>query len=142
MPRVAISLLGIISSSRLLKDDVMVPYVTIAGNGRVSPSAAVPSNPHRMTSWQLAPKWAREDERACSAASFAFGASPISLWARRQQRNVGGCGHHRVTTTDRLRVDGFDRVENLFKFNSLAGAGCRSRTRDLLITNQLLYQLS
>jgi hypothetical protein len=24
----------------------------------------------------------------------------------------------------------------------LSGAGCRSRTRDLLITNQLLYQLS
>jgi hypothetical protein len=26
--------------------------------------------------------------------------------------------------------------------NRLFGAGCRSRTRDLLITNQLLYQLS
>jgi hypothetical protein len=25
---------------------------------------------------------------------------------------------------------------------SRAGAGCRNRTRDLLITNQLLYQLS
>ena len=27
-------------------------------------------------------------------------------------------------------------------FNALNGAGCRNRTRDLLITNQLLYQLS
>jgi hypothetical protein len=32
----------------------------------------------------------------------------------------------------------------LFERNYLVfiGAGCRSRTRDLLITNQLLYQLS
>jgi hypothetical protein len=31
---------------------------------------------------------------------------------------------------------------NLSSVNVLAGAGCRNRTRDLLITNQLLYQLS
>ncbi len=32
--------------------------------------------------------------------------------------------------------------ERIIQSDNFSGAGCRSRTRDLMITNQLLYQLS
>jgi hypothetical protein len=46
--------------------------------------------------------------------------------------------------TERLPKRGPDRNVEQFSSQSFdfIGAGCRIRTRDLLITNQLLYQLS
>ena len=59
-----------------------------------------------------------------------LGATGIAVWQARKQHNI-------------LRSEkGSEPVSSAPQFLRKYGAGTKSRTRDLLITNQLLYQLS
>ena len=52
------------------------------------------------------------------------------------------CQRDRFDPVALCRIGRAGRLDVDVSKTSEAGAGCRNRTRDLMITNQLLYQLS